>query len=134
MILKNFVKSKILVLILMALVAVFIFSAATSCLAEDTGVTKALEGLSKSGADLQNDKLQDFPATIGRFVGALLSFVGVLFLVLMIYGGFLWMTDRGNEDQVKKAKDLIQAAIIGLIIVLLAYAITKYIGDILFKG
>ena len=46
-----------------------------------------------------------------------LGFLGVIFVFLMIYGGFLWMSDQGNEDQVKKAKDLISAAIIGLIIV-----------------
>ncbi len=69
------------------------------------------------------------PAIIGTVVGAALSFVGVLFLLLMIYGGIVWMTSQGNEQQVEKARNLIIAAIIGLIIVLAAYAITSFIGE-----
>jgi len=51
--------------------------------------------------------------------------------MLVIYGGFLWMTARGNEQQVTKAKDLIISAVIGLVIVLAAYAITAYVGGAL---
>jgi len=64
---------------------------------------------------------------IGNIIKAAISFVGVVFLVLMIYGGYLWMTARGNEQQVEKAKNLISAAIIGLIIVILSYAISAYL-------
>ncbi|MCD4693873.1 hypothetical protein K8R62_00770 [bacterium] len=71
------------------------------------------------------------PTMIGRIVGALLSFVGVIFLILMIYGGIMWMTARGNEQQVEKARSLIIAAIIGIIITLAAYAITIFVGNIL---
>ncbi len=61
---------------------------------------------------------------VGTVITVILSFLGVVFLVLMIYGGFLWMTARGNEQQVEKAKNLIIAAITGLIIVMAAYAIS----------
>ncbi len=60
-----------------------------------------------------------------------LSFIGVIFLLLLIYGGYLWMTDRGNEDQVAKAKKLIQAAVIGLIIVVAAYSISWFVINVL---
>jgi hypothetical protein len=49
----------------------------------------------------------------------------------MIYGGYLWMLDRGNEKQVEKAKNLIQAAIIGLAIVVAAYAISIFVVSLL---
>jgi TRAP-type C4-dicarboxylate transport system permease small subunit len=71
---------------------------------------------------------EDLPMTIGKVVGALLAFIGVLFFILMIYGGFLWMTAQGNDEQVTKAKNLIIAAVIGIIVVMSAYAITVYIG------
>lgn len=68
---------------------------------------------------------------IGNFTGILinsaLTLVGLIFLVLMVYGGYLWMTDRGNEDQVDKAKKIITAAIIGIAIIMGAYAITQYV-------
>lgn len=66
---------------------------------------------------------------IGSIIGLVLSFIGVIFLVLMIYAGISWMTAAGNQEKVTKAKDLIINAIIGLIIVLAAYAITSFIGN-----
>lgn len=65
----------------------------------------------------------------GQVVGAVLSFVGVLFLILMIYAGILWMTSQGNEQQVSKAKGLLVNGIIGIIIVFAAYALTSFIGS-----
>ena len=64
---------------------------------------------------------------IGNVIGAGLTFVGVLFLVLMIYGGIIWMLARGNEQQSKKALDTIIAAVIGLIIVIGSYALTSFV-------
>ena len=64
---------------------------------------------------------------ISVIIKTALSFLGVLFLILMIYGGFLWMTARGNEEQVTKSKNLIIAAVIGLIIVLASYAISSFV-------
>lgn len=65
---------------------------------------------------------------LGILVGAILSFIGVIFMVLIIYGGILWMTAMGNEQKVEKAKNLIIQSIIGLIIILSAYTITSFIG------
>ena len=65
----------------------------------------------------------------GQIVSTVLSFIGVLFFILMIYAGILWMTSQGNEQQVSKAKDLLKDAIIGIIIVFAAYAITTYLGE-----
>ena len=65
----------------------------------------------------------------GILIGTVLSFVGVLFLIMMIYAGIIWMTAQGNDQQVTKAKDLLINSIIGIIIVFAAYAITAYVGD-----
>lgn len=65
----------------------------------------------------------------GDIIGTALSFISVVFFMLMIYGGFLWMTARGNSDQEGKARDTIFGAVIGIIIVLAAYAITSFVFD-----
>src|SRR3989338_7240749 len=67
------------------------------------------------------------PELVGDIVGTALSFVSVIFFILMIYGGFLWMTARGNSDQEGKARDTIFGAVIGIIIVLAAYALTSFV-------
>lgn len=64
---------------------------------------------------------------VGTVVGYGLAFIGVIFFVLMLYAGFLWMTARGNEEQVKKAQELIQSAIIGIVIVFMSYVITNFV-------
>ncbi|MGE5425504.1 MAG: hypothetical protein ACM3PZ_00205 [Bacillota bacterium] len=66
---------------------------------------------------------------VGSIIGIVLSFVGVIFLVLIIYAGLNWMTASGNADKVGKSKDMMINAVIGLIIVLAAYAITAFVGD-----
>ena len=73
-------------------------------------------------------------AFVGTLVGYALTFIGVVFFVLMVYGGFLWMQARGNEEHIKKAKGLIEAAIIGMVIVFLAYTLTNFILGRLLEG
>lgn len=64
---------------------------------------------------------------IGALIGTFLSLLGVIFLILIIYGGFVWMTSAGNENKVLKAKQILTRAIVGLIIILSAYSITSFI-------
>ena len=64
---------------------------------------------------------------VGAIIGTFLSLLGVIFLVLVIYGGFLWMTSGGNETKVLKAKQTLTRAIIGFIIIISSYAITMFV-------
>lgn len=63
----------------------------------------------------------------GTAVNAFLGLLGVIFIILIILAGYNWMTARGDEEKVTKAKDTITRAIIGLIIVVGAYAIWRFI-------
>jgi hypothetical protein len=56
-----------------------------------------------------------------------LGFLGIIFVILMIFSGYQWMTAGGNEEQVKKATARIKNAVIGLIIVVFAYGITAFV-------
>lgn len=85
----------------------------------------------KIGYNTGNRSLDPVISTI---ITVVLSFLGVIFLLLMIYGGFLWMTGGGNEQQVAKAKMILVAAVIGLIIVVAAYAITYLVINKVVEG
>lgn len=61
---------------------------------------------------------------VGTAINLVLSLVGLIFLILMVYAGMLWMTARGEESQVEKAQKIIKASMIGLFVVISAYAIT----------
>jgi hypothetical protein len=56
-----------------------------------------------------------------------MSFLGIIAVCLIIWAGFLWMTARGNEDKVKEAQTIIKTSIIGLVIILAAWAITDWV-------
>lgn len=73
----------------------------------------------------------DTSATVGSVMGTViataLSLVGIIFLALMVYAGYLWMTARGESSQIEKAQEIIKAALIGIVVVLSAYAITQFV-------
>lgn len=66
---------------------------------------------------------------IAKIINVVLSTLGAVFLILMIYGGYFWMTASGEEQRVTKAKNLITAAIIGMIIVISAYVIAYFVVE-----
>lgn len=68
---------------------------------------------------------------IGNIIRVIISLLGVVLLGLIIYSGWLWMTAGGEEDKIKKAKDTMIRAIIGMIIVLASFAITTFIMNTL---
>ncbi len=86
----------------------------------------------ESGYDPNNDVSVE--ERVSNIISIVLSFLGVIFMVLMIVAGFNWMTAGGNEEQVKKATEMIKAAIIGLIIVVSAYAASVFIIERVWGG
>lgn len=89
-----------------------------------------LEGLDKvavdSGYSIQTNQYS-MSIFVGTVISSLLSLLGIIFIVLMLYGGFKWMKATGREDEVGKAQDIIRQAIIGLIITASSYAIYSFV-------
>ena len=83
-----------------------------------------------AGYDTTKDSVLPIVANIVNIVYGL---IGVIFFILIIYGGILWMTAGGKDEQVKKAQNIIQRSAIGLFIVVLAYAITYFILNVVFR-
>ncbi len=98
---------------------------------QSTGLNATAQGTGHKALTLF--KADNLSQAIGQIIGAILLFIGVVFLGLIIYGGFTWMTARGNEQVVEKAKNLITSAVIGLIIVLAAYALTRLVSAFILK-
>jgi hypothetical protein len=67
------------------------------------------------------------PEIIGSIINVVLGFLGILLLVYLLYAGFLWMTAGGSEEKVDTAKTMIKNAIIGLIIIVAAFAISSFV-------
>lgn len=91
--------------------------------------TAGAAGLNKFGAGPNGVQ-----TIAGNIIGAGLSMIGVLFFILMLYGGILWMTARGNSDQTEKALHTIVAASVGMVIVVASYALTNFVFESVTSG
>ena len=100
----------------------------TSPVVQAVNLTTGLEdagGLSGAGYDTDQDVTQ----IVGLVIQVILAFMGVIFLLLVLYAGITWMTAAGDSKKVDKAKDILTTAVIGLVIVLAAYSITEFVLD-----
>lgn len=65
----------------------------------------------------------------GKLIQRILASLSIIFLVLTVYGGFLWMTARENDQMAEKAKNILVGAIVGMVITIGAYGISTFIVD-----
>lgn len=130
---KKFLKSNSLVILFSLLLAVSFLAAPL------TGVESAtiLENLGKTAADPFNAPETGVTTTtpgqlVGQIIQIILGFTGTVAFVIFLYGGFLWMTARGSEEQVTKAKKHLTNGAIGTIVIILAYSATYFITQQLY--
>lgn len=88
--------------------------------------TNALTKLDNIARDLGLTQ-KNLPATIGGIINIVLSFLGIIFFVLIVYAGIVWMTSGGNEQKIAQAKETIVSATIGLAIVMISYGLSVFI-------
>jgi hypothetical protein len=105
-------------LVVIVLLAVFLFIPQVKAAAVDLGLTyAAATGLPS----------QDIRIVIANVIRVALGLLGVVALSLLIFGGYIWMTAAGNPEKVEKAKKILINAAIGLAIILSAYGIVSFI-------
>ncbi|MFH1427888.1 MAG: pilin [Patescibacteria group bacterium] len=103
--------------------------AAWGPLSDYSDINKQSEEL-REGAGFQNTGFaggEGIGAIMATVIQAFLSLLGIIFLFLILIAGYNWMTASGDEEKITKAKVTINRAIIGLIIVISAYAITYFV-------
>ncbi|NQT49435.1 hypothetical protein HQ571_01945 [Candidatus Kuenenbacteria bacterium] len=121
----------ILLLSLVALVSFgFIFGVYLVPISQAAPMTEAdyFTDLNTTGEEFGQDATgPTLPEMIGRIIRIVLGLLGVVMVVLVIYAGFMWMTAGGTPEKVEKAQKIIVQAVIGLAIILAAYAITDFV-------
>jgi Zn-dependent protease with chaperone function len=118
-------KSNKKMLVMFFVVISFVLS--TVVFAEPKNLGDAKVSMWTTGAAADFSIVTDHKNVLVVIINTLMSLMGIIFISLMIYGGYLWMTARGNEEKVEKSKKLITAAVIGLVVVLSAYVISYFI-------
>lgn len=84
-------------------------SGATNCLQNPLGSTNSVQAL------------------IGKVITAVMGVIGSIALLMFIYGGITWMTSSGNQEKIKKGQGIIVWATIGLVVIFLSYALTRFV-------
>lgn len=115
-------------LIVLLGVALFTLLPLYSTLAADTGeaaIRERLKGVAETGATFAPQP--SIPKYAGKIVQGGLAISGLLFFALTIYGGIMYLTSGGNEEQAKKSTKILVRAVIGLFIIIFAGAITQFI-------
>ena len=87
--------------------------------ASDTGINNVSQTINLS----QNDPI----TTATRIINMLMMFLGIIAVVIILIGGFKWMTAMGSEDKIKKAQQLMSAGVVGLVIILAAWGIANFV-------
>jgi len=67
------------------------------------------------------------PTLVGNLINALLGLSGLILVGLLVYGGFLYMTAQGDTERVKTAKKTMINAVIGIVIIVAAYAAAAFV-------
>lgn len=126
------------IVLIYAFIIVAIFQVNFAIAAEAPKIPSAMGILDKAGLDegagySTFNANTGFASLVGRFISVFLSLIGIIFVCLFIYAGYMWMTAGGEAAKVQKAQDLMKTAVIGLIISVSAYAIAYFVTFYLSK-
>lgn len=118
-------KKKFLILLIFILAISFVL--AETALGQQAP-DRVLDGLGETADQAQITKGSgSLPAFVGGVINYSFAAIAAIFVTVIMLGGFLWMTARGNEDKVAKAKTFILNGLFGLIVVFLAYGLVYVI-------
>ncbi|MFA6604051.1 MAG: pilin [Patescibacteria group bacterium] len=77
---------------------------------------------------------KDVRETVSSVIRAFMGLLGIVAVCIILFGGFKWMTAAGNEENISDAKKLIISGIIGLVIIMSAYAIAQFVVGAVING
>jgi len=84
-------------------------------------------GIENAAFDGLNSDTRDVYVIIDNIIALIFGFLGILAVLIILWGGFTWMTSAGDETKVEKAKKMIIAGVVGLVIILLAWVIVRFV-------
>lgn len=120
-----FRKSMVFGFLVLSIVGVWMIAPtviATNCDFADPRDPLGVDCVGGSGLTNEDPRL-----VVGRLIQVALGLIGIIVVVLIIWAGFRWMTSAGREDEISAAKKTLTAAVIGLLIILMAYSLTTFI-------
>ena len=93
---------------------------------ENTGSFETDQGIAFQGADLGGH----ITKTISSILGFFTVIAGLAFIIYFFFGAIAWITSQGDEQKIKKARDTITTAFIGIVITVIAYPLIYLLGKL----
>ena len=108
----------------LAIVSIFAVPALVGAQVQTTNNFGLDTGFGTTLATQSNVDIREAAASI---VNIILGFLGIIAVIIILAGGFKWMTASGNEDKVAEARQMIIQGLIGLVVVFAAWAIASFV-------
>lgn len=109
----------------LTILATLVFSLALAPAALATQTTQTRLGLTYGTSSGLGST--DIRTTIASIINVALGLLGIVALVIVLFGGFKWMTAGGNDDQVGEARKIIISGVVGLAVIFSSYAIANFV-------
>src|SRR3989338_2663757 len=119
--------------VLIALILVIFLGWQQSALATESIFQRMSGGLQKAvdqaygGGQAVSYGETTFAQGLIIIINFLLTFIGLIFFVLLLYAGYLWMMAKGEEQKLEEAKNITREAVMGLIVIIIARVLTEFI-------
>jgi hypothetical protein len=127
-------KNKIFATLLISLFAISMLAVAPSAQATGGADDVYWGGMQENIQNATGLGNEDPRTMAANVVNIMLGFLGIIAVVIILLGGFKWMTAAGNEDKVGEAKKMIAAGVIGLIIILMAFGLAQFVLNALYNA
>lgn len=115
-------------------VIVFLFILAPTALAQlaiPTPMERLRDTANSANLSTVNVSPQNIVVSV---ILVLFGLLGLIFVILIIYAGFTWMTSQGEKEKISKAKETITNSVIGIIIIIISYSIVVFINDVIIRN
>jgi len=118
------------------LISLFVFPLVSLALTNPAAANDDVFGLNyvKNGDEGIALGQKDPREMAAQIINTVLTLLGIVAVVIVLLGGFKWMTAAGNEDKIGEAKKLLGAGVVGLVIILAAWGITTFVLNTLMEA
>ena len=131
--LKHLISFLVFIVILFAVNGFSVFESKAALIGNTAIENQVSAFQEKAGFEKSTNSGQSLASVVATLIKVFLGLLGIIFIILIIWAGYNWMIAQGKEEQIRKSKDTIKAAIIGLVIIVAAYAITYFVFEQLDK-
>ena len=120
---------KSLILLIIAIMGVSMLHVFSVSAQEEGGaLSSGLDTAAKQGGLFKEGDADELLAQeIGKYIRLGMGFMGIVFLIIVLYGGITWLTGGGTPKNLENAKKIISQGAIGLIVTMLAYQVTAFV-------